>query len=239
MKSSKQTRIRRKSFHQNVEALWPGISDIVLTAQIIFKGVYRWSRLGKGVRRQDVLQHSYSITILSRIISEKLSYHIGLDKDLITTAFLVHDHGEGELKRDICQGNKNKNGNDDDLCEYLAFIKRYEKLEPEVFYIFHRAFLLQFCLKDHKDFPQYAIDTMEELAVVNYFEALTFRAIELFEYLLYAMEQDKKGNRPGLLLEVYDSNFSELEEIMKKLPGFSEEIWTEEVSAFFEAYLRK
>jgi 5'-deoxynucleotidase YfbR-like HD superfamily hydrolase len=235
----KQTRLRRKSFHQNMEKLWPGISDIVLTTQIIFKGVYRWSRLGKGVRRQDVLQHSYSITILARIIVEKLSYYLDLDKDLITTAFLVHDHGEGELKRDICQGNKNKNGNDDDLREYFAFIKRYEQLEPEVFHVFHRAFLLQFCVKDYDGFPEEAVEIMDELILTNYFEALTFRAVELMEYLLYVMEQDKKGNRPGLLLEIHDSNFPELEGIMKNLPGFYEEIWTEEVSSFFEAYLRK
>jgi 5'-deoxynucleotidase YfbR-like HD superfamily hydrolase len=239
MKSSKQTRIRRKSFHQNMEKLWPGVSDIVLTAQIIFKGVYRWSRLGKGVRQQDVLQHSYSITILARIITEKLSYYLNLDKDLINTAFLVHDHGEGELKRDICSGDKNKKGNDDDLREYFAFVKRYGKLEPEIFHVFHRAFLLQFCLKDHNGFPEEAIEIMEGLALTSQYEALTFRAVELMEYVLYSMEQDKKGNRPGLLLEVYDRNFPELEEIMKELPGFSEEIWTEEVSAFFEAYLKK
>ncbi len=233
----RKTRLRRKNFHQNMEVLWPGISDIVLTAQIIFKGVYRWSRLGKGVRRQDVLQHSYSITILSRIIVEKLNRYLDLDKDLIATAFLVHDHGEGELKRDICRGDKNKEGNDDDLREYFAFVKRYEKLEPEVFRVFHRAFLLQFCLKDQNGFPKEAVEIMEELAAVNYFEALTFRATELMEYILYSMEQDKKGNRPGLLLEIYNNNYPEIEEIMFKLPGFAQEIWTIEVSSFFEAYL--
>lgn len=239
MKSSKPTRLRRKSFHQNMEKLWPGISDIVLTAQIIFKGVYRWGRLGKGVRRQDVLQHSYSITILARIIVEKLEHYLSLDKDLIMTAFLVHDHGEGELKRDICQGDKNKEGNDDDLREYFAFVKRYEQLEPEIFRVFHRAFLLQFCLKDYNGFPKEAVEIMEGLAITNNFEALAFRAVELMEYLLYAMEQDKKGNRPGLLLGVYENNIPELEEIINNLPGFSQEIWTEEVSAFFEAYLKR
>ena len=234
----KKTRLRRRAFHQNVEALWPGVSDIVLTAQTIFKGVYRWSRLGKGVRQQDVLQHSYSITILAKIIIEKLNFSLGLDEDLIITAFLVHDHGEGELKRDICSGYKNKKGNDDDLQEYFAFVKRYKALDPEIFYVFHRAFLLQFCLKDRSGFPDDAIKIMDDLRNINYFEALLFRGIELVEYLLYAMEQDKKGNRPGFLLEVYKSCLPEIEEISAKLPGFSEEVWTDEVSAFFEAYLR-
>lgn len=234
----RKTRLRRKSFHQNMETLWPGVSDIVLTTQIIFKGVYRWSRLSEGVRRQDVLQHSYSIAILSRIIIEKLKNHLDLDNDLMTIAFLVHDHGEGELKRDICQGSKNKDGNNDDLQEYFAFVKRYKKLDPKIFHVFHRAFLLQFCLKDSTGFPEEAINIMDELVTINYFEALTFRAVELMEYILYSMEQDKKGNRPGLLLEVYNSIFPELEEIINKLPGFSDEIWTKEVSAFFEAYLR-
>ncbi|MDD4819102.1 MAG: hypothetical protein PHH27_02910 [Candidatus Colwellbacteria bacterium] len=230
---------RRKSFHQNMEKLWPGVSDIMLTAQIIFLGVYRWSRLGKGVRRQNVLQHSYSITILARIIIEKLSYYLELDKDLLLTAFLVHDHGEGELKRDVCAGDKNKAGNDDDLREYFAFVKCYEKLEPKMFQVFHRAFLLQFCLKDHTGFPREAVKIMESLEFESHFDALTFRAIELVEYLLYAMEQDKKGNRPDLLAEIYEQCLPEIEEISGKLPGFESEIWTAEVSAFFEAYLRK
>ncbi len=231
-KSSK----RKKVFHLGLEKSWPGVADILLTSQLILQKVWRWKSY-EGVRRQNDLQHSYSITILAKILVEKLNKYFDgfcFDKDIIITAFLVHDHGEGELKRDIQYGKKK---NCDDLDEYYSFVERYKQLGEEVFSSFHYAYLLQYCIEGRKEFPVEAQKIMAWLKENKYPEALIFEAVEVFEYILFALEQDKKGNNKEILLDVCKNQLPRMEKLARDLPGFKEEIWTEEVQALFGAYL--
>lgn len=226
--------LRKKDFHQDLESVWSGINDVLLTSQIILRKVYRWSRFS-GVRKQNVLQHSYSVVILAKIMVEKLDKYVALDKELILTSFLVHDHGEGELIRDICYDNKKTI---DDLDEYLAFIKRYGQLDKNVFSAFNRAYLLQYCLSEKNDFPLEAQEIMKEMRVENHLEALIFEAVEVWEYLLYSLEQDKKSNNKIILHDVYKTHIERMEQLSNEILGFKEEIWTKKVSDLFHVYLK-
>lgn len=243
MKTQKKQKTHRDYFHQKVEEYWPGVADILLTSETYLQKVHRWSRFKqkeglKVLRRsQNVLQHSYSIIILARILIEKISPYLPkyymLDKDIILTCFSVHDCGEGELKRDICYGAKNSF---DDVDEYNAFVKRYKHLGSDVFKTFHRAFLLQFCLNDISSFPFEARKTMYQLKKERYFEALIFRAAEIWEYLLYALEQNKNFGNEEVLLNVLLNQTLHFDEVSENLPGFKEEIWKSEIREFFLEY---
>lgn len=227
---------RKKVFYSGLEKNWPGVADVLLTSQLILQKVRRWKSY-KGVRKQNDLQHSYSIAILAKIVIEKLNkYFVGFyfDKDIILTAFLVHDHGEGELKRDIQYGKKK---DCDDLDEYYSFVERYKQLSGEVFTSFHNAYLLQYCIEGREDFPAEAREIMAWLKEKRYPEALIFEAVEVFEYILFALEQDKKGNHGQILRDVCKNQLPRMERLRIDLPGFKEEIWTEEVQALFDAYL--
>lgn len=217
-----------------LESTWMGINDIWLTTQVIFQGVHRWSRYeDKGIRTQDVLQHSYSITVLAKIFALKISPYIAnFNHDLLLTSFLLHDHGEGELKRDICFGNK---GNGDDLAEYEAFTRRYRKLEDSVFLHLEKAYLLQYALKDKPEFPARAQFIIEHLAVDNYYEALAFEAVELWDYLLYAYEQVNNGCDPTILSDVSRNHWERLNHLAELLPGLFETIWTPVVADAFRS----
>lgn len=217
-----------------LESAWAGINDVWLTTQVIFRGVHRWSRYkDKGVRTQDVLQHSYSITVLAKIFALKITPYIPhFNHDLLLTAFLLHDHGEGELKRDICFDQK---GNGDDLDEYNAFVRRYSSLDENVFLSLERAYLLQYALKDKPEFPMRTKLIMEHLAIDNYYEALAFETVELWDYLLYAFEQVENGCDPMILSEVSRNHWERLNDLAKLLPGLSETIWTPVVSDAFRS----
>jgi 5'-deoxynucleotidase YfbR-like HD superfamily hydrolase len=227
---------RKKVFYSGLEKNWPGVADVLLTSQLILQKVWRWKSF-KNVRRQNDLQHSYSITILAKIVVEKLNKYFDgfcFDKDIIITAFLVHDHGEGELKRDIQYGKKKES---DDLDEYYSFVERYRQLNEEVFSSFHYAYLLQYCVEGREEFPAEAREIMVWLKEKRYPEALIFEAVEIFEYILFALEQDKKGNNKEIFQSVCKNQLTRIERLVRDLPGFREEIWTDEVQSLFDAYL--
>lgn len=213
---------------------WRGVSDVWLTAQTIFQGVHRWSCYEhKGIRTQDVLQHSYSITVLAKIFALKISPYIpNFNHDLLLTSFLLHDHGEGELKRDICFVSK---GNGDDLDEYEAFVRRYSQLEDNVFLHLEKAYLLQYALKDKPEFPARVQLIMEHLAMDNYYEALAFEVVELWDYLLYVYEQVQNGCDLAILSDVASNHWARMSRLADLLPGLPETVWTPVVADAFRA----
>lgn len=219
------------------DVIWPGVSDLWLTTQTIFHGVYRWGKYKEtGIRLQDDLQHSYSGSILAKIFMLKIdSYNPGLDKDLVVTAFLIHDHGEGELKRDICWDFKESS---DDIDEYYAFTKRYNQLGEEIFAVLERAYLLQYALKERLDFPQRSQVILRDLAKNNYYEALAFSAIEIWDYLLYALEQNQTRANPIILFDVLKNQLPRMNALAEKLPGLKQEIWTEEIINAFQEMIK-
>lgn len=225
--------IAQQNLLKKTDQIWRGVSDVWFTAQTVFEGVYRWGRFEQiGMRSQDDLQHSYSVTVLAMIFLEKISpYHTELDQKLVLQSFLVHDHGEGELKRDFCINVKKPIH---DVEEYIAFCKRYSQLESSVFSALEKAYLLQHAgLKDNSIFPENTQNILNYLLQNKYYESLCFKAIEVWDYLLYALEQNR--NIPDLIIlpEVARNQIPVMDYLAQKLPGFKEEIWTPEISHLF------
>ncbi len=202
------------------------ILDIWRVGQVELPRVIRWSRFRERstkLRQQDCLQHTYSLTVLARILLARLEPYVALDSELILTAALVHDHGEAELSSDIPYPEKTDSR---DLDEYRAFLARFEHQGPRVLAAFQRAFLLQFVLKDLPQFHKEAQEVMKELREKRYHEAVFFAALEQLDYVLYAIEQYERYENAEILTEVLTNQISRLDECTRKLPGFGLEIWT-------------
>lgn len=218
--------------------IWPGILDVWCSGQILLPDVIRWFKHVKDeqfqVRKQNCLQHSYSVCISTIILTSILKRYMDLDSELILTCFVVHDHGEGETKKDTMYINKTVTR---DVQEYLAFEKRFKNLSEDVFKPLQKAFLLQFCLEPSDSFPEEAQKVMQELAKDNYNEALVFELIERWDYILYALEQYNKFQNEKILVHVLRSHMSRLSEIADIFPGFKKEIWKDEVVEKFKDFL--
>lgn len=217
---------------------WGGILHVWHSGQVGLPGVVRWSKYltaeGASVRRQDSLQHSYSIAVLGMIICYRLYHCVVLDEMLIHRALLIHDHGEGELGYDTLYINKAESG---DLAEYHAFVGRYSMLPPALFHEFRRAFLLQFALKCPASFPEEAREAMMELAQRNRADCLVFDAIERLDYVLYAWEQQIVLGNDQILVQVLRNQVPHLDRLTQELPGFGQEVWTPDLRAYFQQFL--
>lgn len=220
------------SLEKATSSSWPGIPKILEESQIILNNVYRWGIYGDTVRQQNDLQHSYSISILASIFMAKISlYNRPIDRALVLNAFLIHDYGEGALGRDICLKNKVEN---DDLDEYFAFIDKYSLLDKEVFNQFHRAYLLQHAIKAQRsDFPPNAQEIIKTLQENHMLEVLIFRAVETWEYILFALEQHW-NDHPFILSQVMENAKQRITFLTDNLPGFKEAIWTKEIAIAFQ-----
>ncbi|MFZ5365501.1 MAG: hypothetical protein ACOZBH_04910 [Patescibacteria group bacterium] len=222
---------------------WRIVRDIWTSAQVKLPKVMRWKKYFDhfgDIRRQDCLQHSYAIGFIADAAILMLAPFIRLDSHLLLTAFQVHDIGEGELGRDVVLSLKNKYA-DDDLNEYLAFIERYRSLPTAVFDHYNRAFLLQYCLEldKHQGFPIEAQCVMAELAETKRYEALAFHAIEIWDYLLYALEQYQTVENGYILHIVISGHFDQYEKLCLELPGFEHVFWTADVRAWCLRFLRE
>lgn len=218
---------------------WNRIIDVWRSGQVQLPKVIRWSRFSKRaepIREQNCLQHSYSLTVLVNIIIVKLSSFIALDESLLQRAALVHDHGEGELQSDVPYTQKT---NEDDIHEYEAFCRRYGVLDRRSFEHFHRAFLLQFVAKPEAvaKLPKDAREIIGDLAQTRADEALLFSALERWDYVLYAIEQHQHLGNEFILAEVLGNQMPELDEYARRIPGFSQEIWTPGIRAWCVRFL--
>lgn len=215
--------------------LWGHERDVWKSGQIGLPQVIRWDGYVQdaehgGARTQDTLAHSYSLTMLGLILMEQLP--LTVDKHLMTTSFLVHDHGEGELGRDILYAQKTEQG---DLDEYLAFKKRFSIL-GDTYSFFERAFLIQFALKAPTSFPPDAQRIMQTLEKENGTECLFFDAVERFDYLLYALEQYEERGNTRILVHVLRKQLPHLSRLAGALPAFSN-TWTPNTESLCKAFL--
>ena len=136
---------------RNVGKIWDGIRKLWLASQTQMSH-RRWGRFEylTATRRQECIQHAYSMVILAPYLLQRLQNYIvrPLDAGLYMTAVAVHDLGEGMRGMDVpFLDKKDKN----DRAEYLAFCELCQGLQKESAH-FERAFLLQFCLKNPKCF---------------------------------------------------------------------------------------
>ena len=199
---------------------WLHILDVWRSGQIGLSQVPRWGKYverDQGARPQNSLQHPYALVLLGKILLERLRRHVELDGELVMTALLVHDHGEGEIGHDTLYIDKTVGG---DVQEYLAFVRRYRQLDYDVFEVFRRAFLLQFVLKRPEAFPFEAREIMRVLRRDRYKEALAFEAIEYWDYVLYALEQYCERSNARILVQVLRNIAPHLDRLAGQLPGF-------------------
>ena len=222
---------------EKIRQAWGMTLDVWKSGQEGLPLVPRWSKyVGKeqGVRAQDSLKHSYSLTVLGAIFLERLRPFQPLDGELLLTALLLHDHGEGEIGRDTLYLDKTAEG---DLAEYQAFRKRYETLGAAEFAVFHRAFLLQFAAKDPPGFPEDAVRAMAALRSGRMPEALAFDALERWDYVLYALEQYFERGNEKILVQVLRNQVAKLDRLCVELHGLRQAVWTDEVAGACRAFI--
>lgn len=229
------------SEHVDTKLLWNDVLSVWTSCQVGLPQVTRWSKYYQEngqirARKQDSLQHSHSIDILGHIFCHKIRGYISLDEILLLKALAIHDHGEGILLFDTHYVDKSEDG---DLQEYNAFVSSYHVFSEELFEEFHRAFLLQFALKNPASFPLEARVIMVELARTNKLECLAFNAIERWDYVLYALEQFLFYGNVKILVQVLRHQMSHLDRLAKDLTGFGEQIWTSSVCSWFSEFLAR
>lgn len=222
---------------EKVIKAWRVTLDVWKSGQEGLPTVPRWSKyIGRdqGVREQDSLKHSYSLTVLGLIFLERMKRYQPLDGEMLLTALLLHDHGEGEIGHDTLYLDKTAEG---DLAEYQAFRKRYEALGPAEFEAFHRAFLLQFAIKDPPGFPVDAKKVMATLRIGRRPEALAFDALERWDYILYALEQYVERGNQKILVQVLRNQVPKLDRLCSDLHGLREAVWTDDIAVEFHTFL--
>lgn len=217
---------------------WFPVLDPWLSIQTKLKNVIRWIKyIGKdnGIRIQNSGEHSLSLTLLGIQVLGELSPYVKLNEGLVLSALVVHDFGEGEIKKDTLYADKSPEG---DLEEYLAFRQSFELNSGGQFHLFHRAFLLQFATDDPPTiFPDDARMIMEDLMIKYPMEVLAFRAIEIWDYLYFAFEQYSKRGNSMILVQTLRHQFDRLDDLAENLPGFRQQIWTKDIRDWCEDFL--
>lgn len=216
-------------------------------------GVIRWGKYYRGdgsfpgVRKQDSLQHSHSISVLGIPFMHELWMHHFFDLLLVHQALLIHDVGEGITNEDHAYLDKNPSH---DVAEYIAFHDLYFGAWGEIgFARLERAFLLQFALKgNHELFPDRARGVLAFLRDNYAREARVFDAIERLDYLFYALEQhifcpsDASAEIREIcargLVQTLRNQIPALNRLASELPGLAEVIWSSEIVAELREFLK-
>lgn len=219
---------------------------IWVNSQYKLHKVIRWSDyvedgIGKNMVKQSTLQHSFSFSIFSSIAVMLLQPHMrnslrsNLDEALLHKVFEIHDLGEGLTKNgDVIAPKKTAS---DDLKEYIAFKEHFSNISKRVFEQLEYAFLLQFALENSNRFPMHARLVMDKIYKVNYYEALTFKALERFEYLFYPLWM--KDKHSYLLTWVIRKQLPYYKDYAEKLPGFRQELFTYSLEAWMNNFLKQ
>lgn len=210
---------------------WLKIIKLWVLCQTEMAKILRWQEPVeiRGERRtQNSLEHTYALTWLVVPFAAKLSRYVKLDIELLLLACLVHDQGEGFTSRDILWTRKTETH---DLEEYLAFTEAYKKckLPEQAFRLFQRAFLLQFALSKPKSFPADARKIMADLVHRKRYEALAFKALENWDYFMYAVEQYQEKKNLLLLPHIIKHHCEIFNELARDLPGFGQMMWTKKM----------
>ncbi len=205
--------------------------DVWLSGQVMLKDVLRWKAWVnvQGTRPQSTLQHTYALIMLTINFVDRLQPFVKLNLELLIRAVAIHDHGEGELHRDVLLKDKTDH---QDLQEYLAFVERYKDLPG--FPKFRTAFLLQFAEKRPANFPPIALETFKSLINHCPREIAAFQALENLDYLLYAVEQRLIMDNRDCLAQVLLNARPILDRLSPQLPGLKSTFWTPEFIAWCE-----
>lgn len=194
--NQKDLRVPFRSLPDNhllvVQRLWTQLQTVLNTDRVL-----RWQRfagLHAGIRNQNLMEHSFSITALGGYVLERLRpFFPNLKRDLVLLALPLHDIGEAILGRDVSFVHKTSSH---DVDEYEAFKQVIRDLPPEVQETYMEAFLLQFCLDKGKwdGFDEEAQAILRSLASCSLWEARVFNLIEHVDYLMFMLEAYEAGN---------------------------------------------
>lgn len=219
---------------------WQSLVDVWRSGQVALPAVKRWGAFDTashgGIRQQDLLQHCYSFAVAGRLILHALRSYVTLDESLLLTSFLLHCQGVGELGQDTPYPGKSEWS---DLREHAAFTDRFSKLPKNLFDDLHRAYLLQFAGQNFERFPDETKKVMEDLRQHRPMEILAFEAAERWDFVLYAAEQFRDRGNDVILSTVLQTHGPRLDELVEKLPGFGQEIWTPEIRKWRDEFLKK
>lgn len=176
--------------------------------------VDRWSSFPSrkpGKRRQNSAVHSLGLVALATSLLERMELIDQVDWGMIQCACAIHDFGEGVLRKDVPHPKKTARH---DLAEYAAFCQFYGDCRDSEHQTMHRAFLLQFCLRNPRQFPTVARKIMRELAVTHRREAIIFAFLEQYDYILYAVEQYHRRGNVKLLVTILQQNLHKIRRLV-------------------------
>lgn len=220
---------------------WQPIQKVWHNPQVNLPEVVRWKNYcgtkdSGGARTQNSLQHTHSISRLCDIFIVLLRPYVQLDESLLKTVVSVHDEGEGEIGMDTLFIDKSESI---DLLEYKGFLGLYGGLRKELFDYFHKAFLLQFALKNPANFPEEARSEMRSLAEHYSDECHVFDTIERFDYVLYALEQFQERGNEVALVQTLRNQVPKLNQLADNTNiGIGEVIWTADIRDWAERFIR-
>ena len=223
-----------------VQQLWSQLQSVLNSDAVL-----RWQRFADhhgGIRDQNLIEHSYAITVLGTFVVEKLRPHFpNLDLGFILQALLIHDIGEALLRRDVSYIEKKAT---DDVDEYESVKSALSGLSPELRAMYLEAFLLQFCLDTDKYslFDAEAQETMRLLAASKQWEARVFNLIEHVDYMMFMLETYRAGNDYLLYQVLLSSEMAAWEGFRKMIPdvetlilGVGAKEWLQDFIANYEA----
>lgn len=218
---------------------WGPMLSVWLLCQTELSKVVRWKHyLKRGrpwkVRKQTSTQHALSIGRIGDMVCHYVSTNVNLDESLLKTAFGIHDDGEGITRRDVIYRNKSQVT---DLEEYNGFVELYSKLEPSLYRMFQKAFLIQYAIKCPSNFPVDAKAIMMLLRKNNYAECMVFDFVERLDYVYYVWEQYLFEGDEEALTQVLRNQVLKINELVTKTNIGLDLIWTAEVRHCFESYI--
>lgn len=181
--------------------------------------------------------HCYAMTQVASILVHVLRPYVNLDEVRLKRAVEDHDMGEGLLQRDVLYHDKTDEKDAAEYASWLEHIQPFEVYGAELIQQMKEDFLLQFCLThEHSSaFDDEARQIMQYLKEKYPNEAVAFRVLEYMEYVLYRIRQYCDRNYEAILIEVIDTQLNKVESWGAQLPGFLENLWTPELSAWCRA----
>lgn len=227
-------------------AVWPDVNQLFYHS-LIQNGlgrVIRWSQYrDTRIRVQTTLEHTYGIAFLAQSFPAQLNGRLQppIDKEMLVKALIVHDIPEC-FEGDTLYENKNTA---QDVREYLSWRQFIEGAASQL--KFNRAdlkkldelYLLQFCLAGDEvfKFPVHAARILMKLREERRNEALWFRFLEHFDYVLYAEEQFVKFGNKKIMSEVATAQVPVLDQLSRQLTCLSN-FWTPAASEYFGRFIK-
>ncbi len=220
------------------EKKWPNVAKIVYDDEVSrgLKRVIRWQAYADlNVYPQDSFMHIFGLTFLAYELLGKMNGGLGpnFDKELVIKACMIHDVPGG--LEDLSYEDKNIFRN---IEKHLCFKKLVISLcdDPEEVLHLEKIYLLQFCLDDFAEFPPATQVIIEEVSCLYRLEAICFRFLEEFDYLIFAEEQYVRFGIRSLLERIAVVHLPIINQLVEQLPCL-ERVWTPVANDYFSEFI--